>query len=221
MGTGRFIAFEGIEGSGKSTQIRLLQEWLEARGSDVLFVREPGGTPAGERIRDILLDPSLSEMSDVCEMMLFAASRAQLIHQNVRPALDAGKTVLCDRFVYSSLAYQAYARGLGRERVWTTNAPAVDSVLPDRVVLLDLSPTDAMARARARGSLDRIEAESLEFHEAVRRGFLREAERDPERFLVVPAQGQSESIHQSIIEGLSDLFEETGSGPAAAEEQSS
>ena len=221
MGTGRFIAFEGIEGSGKSTQIRLLQEWLEARGSDVLFVREPGGTPAGERIRDILLDPSLSEMSDVCEMMLFAASRAQLIHQNVRPALDAGKTVLCDRFVYSSLAYQAYARGLGRERVWTTNAPAVDSVLPDRVVLLDLSPTDAMARARARGSLDRIEAESLEFHEAVRRGFLREAERDPERFLVVPAQGQSESIHQSIIEGLSDLFEEPGSGPAAAEEQSS
>ena len=221
MGTGRFIAFEGIEGSGKSTQIRLLQEWLEARGSDVLFVREPGGTPVGERIRDILLDPSLSEMSDICEMMLFAASRAQLIHQKVRPALDAGKIVLCDRFVYSSLAYQAYARGLGRERVWTTNAPAVDSVLPDRVVLLDLSPTDSMARARARGSLDRIEAESLEFHEAVRGGFLREAERDPARFLVVPAQGEPESIHEAIIEGLSELFEEPGPGSAAAEGQSS
>ena len=221
MATGRFIAFEGIEGSGKSTQIRLLQEWLESRGRDVLFVREPGGTPVGERIRDILLDPSLPEMSDIAEMMLFAASRAQLIHQHVRPGLAAGKTVLCDRFVYSSLAYQAYARGLGRELVWTTNAPAVDSVLPDRVVLLDLSPTDAMARARARGRLDRIEAESLEFHAAVREGFLREAESDSARFLVVPAQGDPEAIHQLIIAGLGELFEEQGPRPRTAGDASS
>jgi dTMP kinase len=139
-------------------------------------------------------------------MFLFAASRAQLIREEVRPALAAGETVLCDRFVYSSLAYQAHARGLGREQVWTVNAPAIEGLLPDRVVLLDLPPATALGRAQARGALDRIEAESLAFHEAVRAGFLDEASADPERFRVIEATGTPEDIHERVLEGLGGLL---------------
>jgi len=206
MGGGRFITFEGIEGSGKSTQIAMLHEQLEARGHSVHRLREPGGTAVGDRIRAILLDPELSELTDVTEMLLFAASRGQLIRQEVRPALAAGKTVLCDRFVYSSLAYQAHARGLGRDTVWKANLPAIQDVLPDKVVLLDLSPQVALDRAKARASLDRIEAEDLEFHEAVREGFLAEAKADPDRFCVVEAVGSPEEIHSRILEGLETLL---------------
>lgn len=202
MGGGRFITFEGIEGSGKSTQIRLLREHLEQSGVPVLCLREPGGTPVGDRIRAILLDPALPELTDTCEMLLFAASRAQLIRQEVRPALQAGKTVLCDRFLHSSLAYQAHARGLGRDTVWRANAPAIEDLLPDEVVLLDLPPAEALGRARARASLDRIEAEDLAFHERVRAGFLDEAAADPERFRVVAATGSPAAIHERILDAL-------------------
>jgi dTMP kinase len=206
MDRGRFITFEGIEGSGKSTQIRLLREHLTKVGHSVRLLREPGGTPIGDRIRAILLDASLPELTDTTEMFLFAASRAQLIREEVRPALAAGETVLCDRFVYSSLAYQAHARGLGREQVWTANAPAIEGLLPDRVVLLDLPPATALGRAQARGALDRIEAESLAFHEAVRAGFLDEASADPERFRVIEATGTPEDIHERVLEGLGGLL---------------
>jgi len=206
MDRGRFITFEGIEGSGKSTQIRLLREHLTKGGHSVRLLREPGGTPIGDRIRAILLDASLPELTDTTEMFLFAASRAQLIREEVRPALAAGETVLCDRFVYSSLAYQAHARGLGREQVWTVNAPAIEGLLPDRVVLLDLPPATALGRAQARGTLDRIEAESLAFHEAVRAGFLDEASADPERFRVIEATGTPEDIHERVLEGLGGLL---------------
>jgi dTMP kinase len=206
MDRGRFITFEGIEGSGKSTQIRLLREHLTKGGHSVRLLREPGGTPIGDRIRAILLDASLPELTDTTEMFLFAASRAQLIREEVRPALAAGETVLCDRFVYSSLAYQAHARGLGREQVWTVNAPAIEGLLPDRVVLLDLPPATALGRAQARGTLDRIEAESLGFHEAVRAGFLAEASADPERFRVIEATGTPEDIHERVLEGLGGLL---------------
>jgi len=206
MDRGRFITFEGIEGSGKSTQIRLLREHLTKGGHSVRLLREPGGTPIGDRIRAILLDASLPELTDTTEMFLFAASRAQLIREEVRPALAAGETVLCDRFVYSSLAYQAHARGLGREQVWTVNAPAIEGLLPDRVVLLDLPPATALGRAQARGALDRIEAESLAFHEAVRAGFLDEASADPERFRVIEATGTPEDIHERVLEGLGGLL---------------
>jgi dTMP kinase len=206
MERGRFITFEGIEGSGKSTQIRLLREHLTKGGHSVRLLREPGGTPIGDRIRAILLDASLPELTDTTEMLLFAASRAQLIREAVRPALAAGETVLCDRFVYSSLAYQAHARGLGREQVWTANTPAIEGLLPDRVVLLDLPPATALGRAQARGTLDRIEAESLAFHQAVRAGFLGEASADPERFRVIEATGTPEDIHERVLEGLEGLL---------------
>ena len=206
MGPGKFITFEGIEGSGKSTQIDMLHKYLELRGHQVHRLREPGGTAVGDRIRAILLDPALSEMTDITEMLLFAASRAQLIRQEVRPALAAGKTVLCDRFVYSSLAYQAYARGLPVETVRAANAPAIEGLLPDKVVLLDLPPKVALQRAKARAALDRIEAEALSFHEAVRRGFLEEAEADSDRFCVILAEGSPEDIHGRILDGLEALL---------------
>jgi len=206
MGPGKFITFEGIEGSGKSTQIDMLHKHLELRGHQVHRLREPGGTAVGDRIRAILLDPALSEMTDITEMLLFAASRAQLIRQEVRPALAAGKTVLCDRFVYSSLAYQAYARGLPVATVRAANAPAIEGLLPDKVVLLDLPPNVALQRAKARAALDRIEAEALSFHEAVRRGFLEEAEADSDRFCVILAEGSPEDIHGRILDGLEALL---------------
>jgi dTMP kinase len=206
MGPGKFITFEGIEGSGKSTQIDMLHKHLEACGHEVHRLREPGGTAVGDRIRAILLDPDLSEMTDITEMLLFAASRAQLIRQEVRPALAAGKTVLCDRFVYSSLAYQAYARGLPVETVRAANAPAIEGLLPDKVVLLDLSPEVALQRAKARAALDRIEAEALSFHQAVRRGFLEEAGADSERFCVITAEGSPQDIHGRILDALKALL---------------
>ena len=204
MRAGRFITFEGIEGSGKSTQICLLAELLESLGHGVRLLREPGGTPIGDRIRAILLDDRLADITDETEMLLFAASRAQLVRREIRPAMAEAKTVLCDRFLHSSLAYQGYARGLGRDKVYEANRPAVDGLLPDKVVLLDLAPSLALGRAEGRGSLDRIEAESLAFHHRVREGFLAEAQLDPERFLVVSADGQPGEVHQAIRAGLED-----------------
>ena len=202
MATGRFITFEGIEGSGKSTQIQLLAEHLERQGCEVRILREPGGTAVGDRIRAILLDSSLDSLCDVSEMLLFAASRAQLVREAVRPALDAGKTVLCDRFVHSSLAYQGHARELGRERVYAANREALDGVLPEVVVLLDIDPDEALGRARARSDLDRIEAEDMAFHARVRAGFLAEAQADPERFVLVSASGDPQAIHQRVVAAL-------------------
>ena len=202
MHPGMFIAFEGIEGCGKSTQLKLLRERLEAADRRVVSVREPGGTPVGDRVRAILLDGALTEMTDTSEMLLFAAARAQPVREVLRPELAAGSVVLCDRYVHSSLAYQGHARGLGRDFVAAANAPAIDGLLPDRVVLVDTDVEAALSRAKARAALDRIEAEDLTFHRAVRAGFLAEAANDSDRFLVVDGACTPESIHATIVEGL-------------------
>jgi len=180
----------------------LLAARLSGAGREVVSVREPGGTPVGDRIRGILLDPACDAMTDPTEMFLFAASRAQLVRQVVRPGLERDAVVLCDRYVHSSLAYQGHARGLGRDLVAAVNAPAIDGLLPDCVVLLDLDPARALERAAARGTLDRIEAEGIEFHHGVRAGFLAEAKRDAERFLVIDADGSPEEVHARLIAGL-------------------
>ena len=205
MKPGRFITFEGIEGSGKSTQIARLARRLGDLGGEIVQVREPGATAIGDRIRAVLLDPSCSGMCDETEMFLFAASRAQLVREVIRPALEAGKVVLCDRFVHSSLAYQGRGRDLGREVVAGVNAPAVAGLTPDRVVLLDMDPMEALRRAAARSSLDRIEQERLGFFQTVRAAFLAEAEATPEQFLVVPAIGEPDAIEAEIWEGLAAL----------------
>lgn len=208
MSPGRFITFEGIEGSGKSTQIARLQARLEAAGKSVIRLREPGGTAIGDRIREVLLDPAARAMTAETEMYLFAASRAQLVREAVRPALARGAVVLCDRFLHSSLAYQGGGRALGRDRVGAVNAPAVDGCLPDRVLLLDLAPERALERAAARGALDRIEQEKRAFFEATRAAFLDEARRDPDRFAVIDADGDPDTVEARVLAGVQRFFED-------------
>ena len=203
MSSGLFIAFEGIEGSGKSTQIASLRTHLQGLGHEVVSVREPGGTPIGNRIRGLLLDPQANEMEDVTEMLLFAASRTQLVQQVIRPALERGAIILCDRYLHSSMAYQAWARELGREAVLQVNRLATGGLLPHKVVLLDLPVETALARAKARAGLDRIELEESEFHDAVRRGYRAEQEWDPQRFLVVDGALPAADLSRKIIELLS------------------
>lgn len=181
---GRLIAFEGVEGSGKSTQLELLRRLLEGRGRDVVVTREPGGTPAGERVRALLLDPAV-ELHPRAEALLFAAARAELVEAVIRPALERGAVVLCDRYLDSSLAYQGEARGLGRDPVSQVNRFATGGLLPDLVVLLDLDPAAGLAR-RARDP-DRIEAQDLGFHRRVRDAFRDLAAAEPGRFAVVDA----------------------------------
>ncbi len=204
MDRGSFIAFEGIEGCGKSTQLRLLADRLEADGRRVVSVREPGGTPVGDRVRAALLDPALTEMTDTAEMLLFAASRAQLVREVIRPSLAGGAVVLCDRYVTSSLVYQGHARGLGRDLVAAANAPAIDGLLPDAIVLVDVPVAEALARAEARGALDRIEAEGVAFHERVRAGFGAEAAADPDCFVVVDGAAPPDVVHRRVLAGLAD-----------------
>jgi dTMP kinase len=179
---GRLIAFEGVEGSGKSTQLELLRQALEGRGREVVVTREPGGTPAGERMRAVLLDPGV-ELHPRAEALLFAAARAELVDAVIRPALERGAVVLCDRFLDSSLAYQGDARGLGRGPVTEVNRFATGGLLPDLVVLLDLDPASGLRRRS--GELDRIEAQDLVFHRRVRQAFRDLAAADPRRFAVV------------------------------------
>ncbi|HYN17884.1 MAG TPA: dTMP kinase, partial [Actinomycetes bacterium] len=162
---GRLIAFEGVEGAGKSTQLELLRRELEGRGREVVVTREPGGTPVGERVRALLLDPEV-EIHPRAEALLFAAARAELVERVIRPALERGAVVLCDRYLDSSLAYQGGARGLGRGPVEEVNRFATGGLLPDLVVLLDLDPAEGLRRRP--GDRDRIEALDLEFHRRVR-----------------------------------------------------
>lgn len=179
---GRLIAFEGVEGSGKSTQLELLRQALEGRGREVVVTREPGGTPAGERMRAVLLDPGV-QLHPRAEALLFAAARAELVDAVIRPALERGAVVLCDRYLDSSLAYQGDARGLGRGPVEEVNRFATGGLLPDLVVLLDLEPASGLRRRS--GELDRIEAQDLAFHRRVRQAFRDLAAADPGRFAVV------------------------------------
>jgi dTMP kinase len=169
---GRFIVFEGGEGSGKTTQSRLLAERLRASGARVTSVREPGGTPAGDDIREILLDPVHAGLDPRAELMLYAASRAEHVAKVIRPRLEAGDVVVCDRFTDSSLAYQGYGRGLPLESVRALNDLATGGLAPDLTVYIDLDPRLGIARAAGRGTADRLEAEEIGFHERVRAGFL-------------------------------------------------
>ena len=184
---GIFITMEGPDGSGKTTQIKLLSEFLKEQGYEVLITREPGGTAISEAVRELLLDPAHKEMKPETEMLLYAAARAQLVQELIGPAIDAGKAVTSDRFVDSSVVYQGIARGLGVETVYAVNRPAIGKYMPDVTFLMDLSAEEGIRRKRNQAELDRMEQESLEFHKRVAEGYHTLMENDRERIYPVDA----------------------------------
>ena len=168
---GLFIVMEGPDGSGKTTQINLLKEYLEEAGYECLITREPGGTVIGEEIRQLILNPEHKEMSPVTEMLLYAASRAQLVHEVIGPALEEGKIVISDRFVDSSIVYQGIARRLGISTVSAVNAPGIGIYRPDGIFFIDLSEAEGLRRKKEQKNLDRMEQEGIDFHHMVSEGY--------------------------------------------------
>lgn len=199
---GKFVTFEGCEGVGKSTQLELVKKYCEDHGLDFLFTREPGGNRISEKIREVILDRENGEMSGVCEALLYAAARAQLSESVIEPTLNSGRTVICDRYLDSSYAYQGYARGLGTDFVWEINKRAVGNALPDLTVFLDLSPDVAFSRKGGRDVGDRLENEKDEFHRNVYRGYVEASERFPERIVRIDCSGTVEETHEKIMRVL-------------------
>lgn len=177
-----FVSFEGCEGVGKSTQLRLLKEYLDGSGQPAVYVREPGSTEISEQIRRVILDTQNTAMTDMTEALLYAASRAQLVREIIKPALEAGKLVICDRYVDSSIAYQGYGRDMGADVIKNINAPAVDGCMPDLTVFIDLSPENSWRKYRTD---DRLEQESNEFFRKVYNGFISEIEASNGRIVPV------------------------------------
>lgn len=208
MRRGLFVTFEGSEGCGKSTQIRLLAAWLRERGFDPVLTREPGGTPAGDSIRHLLQHaPEGHGLVPEAELFLFAASRAQLVREIVRPALDADRVVISDRFHDSTAVYQGVARKLEPAMTRTVNSYAIGTTVPDVTFLLDMDASEAFARLHKRDrERDRMESEPLAFYEAVREGYRRAAEAEPERFVVLDAQCSEQDLAARIQNILLDRF---------------
>lgn len=203
MAKGRFITLEGGEGAGKSTQLRLLAEALAARGIDVLTTREPGGSPGAEDIRPLLVSGETGRWSPVTEALLHTAARRDHLERTVWPALDAGRWVLCDRFFDSTMAYQGYGLGLGRELIAGLQRIALGGFAPDLTLILDLPVEQGLSRAAARrGGEDRYERMALEFHERLRQGFLDIARQEPERCTVVDAARPAEQVHAEILKAV-------------------
>lgn len=198
-----FITFEGIDGCGKSTHLRLLKEYLESLGHSPLMPREPGGTSVGEKIRKLLLEKTEDKMTAETELLLFLASRAQICRELIGPALQENKIVISDRFMDSSVAYQGYARGLSVDLVNDLNAFAVGSVIPDITFLLDLDPQVAAQRIDERDKdSNRLDEEGIEFMQRVRRGFLAIAEKEPERVKVISSMADKETVQNAIRQEL-------------------
>lgn len=203
---GLFITFEGTDGAGKTTQIERLTADLRQIGYDVCLTREPGGTPISEQIRDMLLNPDHSEMAATTELMLYAASRAQHVSEVIKPALKAGKIVICSRFTDATIVYQGYGRGLDLERIHRLNRIATDCVTPDVTFVLDLPVETGLQRVQnSRGGLDRLEREKIDFHHRLREGYQTIAQQEPQRLKIIDAQVSPEQVYaqiQAIIEPL-------------------
>lgn len=195
-----FITFEGPEGAGKTTVIQKIAERLAEEKMDVLATREPGGIEIAEKIRSVILDPDHTAMDERTEALLYAAARSQHYFEKVRPALDAGKMVICDRFIDSSLAYQGYARGIGVDEVLSINEFAIGKKLPDMTILFDIAPEVGLARIHAHGEreVNRLDVESLAFHNKVREGYLQLVDRYPERIYVVNADQNIDRVVEDV-----------------------
>jgi dTMP kinase len=199
---GKFITIEGCEGAGKTRQMRELAAYLEKKGVDVLVTREPGGNPISEQIRTVILAGKNTAMCDECEALLYAASRIQHLTETVIPAIKAGKTVLCDRFVHSSLAYQGYARGLGFEYVEQINQKAMDECMPDCTLFLDISPRQAFIRKGGVDKNDRVELAGEAFHQRVYEGYKKLLERYPMQMVAIDPSG---AVHQTTAKIIEEL----------------
>jgi dTMP kinase len=208
--TGLLLAFEGGEGSGKSTQVKRLAEAL----GNVVVTRQPGGTAAGTVIRRLLLDSPAGSINDRAEALLYAADRAQHVAEVIQPALDAGHVVVSDRYVDSSLAYQAAGRAMGADWIATLSSWATAGLVPDLTVLLDIDPAVGLARAARRGAADRLEAEALDFHHRVREAYLSLADAEPGRYFVLDANRTTGQLANAIAMRVQALIETT-SGAAA------
>ena len=208
---GVFITLEGADGCGKSTQAARLAERIAATGREVVRLREPGGTPISEKIRALVLDPANAEMVPECELLLFEASRAQLVREVVEPAVGRGAVVLCDRFYDSTLAYQSAGRSLAEETIRRANTLGSCGTDPDRTLVLDMDTDAALARA-VRDGADRMEAEGVAFQRRVRDGYLRLASEEPARVRVVDAGGTPGEVEARLAAELSDLLPELTGG---------
>ncbi|MBK5260308.1 MAG: dTMP kinase [Thermoanaerobaculia bacterium] len=202
-----FITFEGPEGSGKSTQLKRVAALLRERGRDCVATKEPGGTPLADRIRAILLDPKETEMDRLTELLLYAASRRQHVVEVIRPALDRGATVLCDRFTDATLAYQGFGRLLDLDRLRTLNDWATDALRPALTLIFDIDEEVGLRRAHARNEATannegRFEAEDLRFHRRVREGYLALAQAEPKRFAVIDGSGTVEEVFENTLSVL-------------------
>lgn len=203
---GIFISMEGADGSGKSTQIQMLKEYLTKKGYDIVVTREPGGTKISEKIRELILNPEHTEMGKETEMMLYAAARAQLVHEVICPALEEGKAVICDRYVDSSVVYQGIAREIGIETVYQVNQYAIQGLLPELTIHLDLDAKEGIRRKKNQAELDRMELETLEFHNKVAQGYRELAKREPERIKTIDATLSPKQIHAKIVEYINRII---------------
>ena len=202
---GLFIVMEGPDGSGKTTQINLLKEYLEEAGYECLITREPGGTVIGEEVRQLILNPEHKEMSPVTEMLLYAASRAQLVHEVIGPALEEGKIVISDRFVDSSIVYQGIARKLGISTVSAVNAPGIGIYRPDGIFFIDLSEAEGLRRKKEQKNLDRMEQEGIDFHHMVSEGYRKVLSGRPE-VLKIDGGRSIDTIQKKIRNHVDELL---------------
>lgn len=199
MKKGRLIALEGPDGSGKTTQIQLLENYLKELGYEVVRTREPGGTEISEKIRKIILDNDNCNMSYMCEALLYASSRAQLVSEVIKPALSCGKIVICDRFVYSSMVYQGIGRGLGMERIKSINEAALDGLEADLTLMITIPYKEGLKRKKMQGTLDRLENSGNEFHKKVFKGYM-DICRKYDKIEVLDGNRNIYEIHKDIIQ---------------------
>lgn len=211
MAKGCLVVCDGNNGAGKSSVIRTIEEFLVSNNRQVLVTREPGGTPIGEKIREIVLEPKTPELCDTTELLLFAAARAQHLKEKIIPAIEAGKVVVCDRFTPATVAFQHYGRGIPLELVRSINSFALEGFEPDLNIILDVDPEIGMMRVASRGEgLDRMEMQKLEFLTRAREGFLRQAEDSPATFVVIDASEPFEAVSRNVLAAVSNLLAEIG-----------
>lgn len=206
-GRGLFISFEGVEGSGKSTQARLLKDYLEIRGYNVALTKEPGGTKISDRIRELLLANEHTEMDPVTELFLYFASRRQHIKELIEPSLKKGMIVITDRFSDSTAAYQGYGRGIDMGLIESLNSTAAEGLKPDLTILLDTDVEEGLRRNQGIKS-DRLELENVEFHKKVREGFLEIAKKEPKRVKLIDSTGGIEKTHEAVVRAVEEFLGE-------------